>query len=811
MRVLFAGTSRKDHIAKCYEAIRDGLHVQMPYGGFVRYGHGYPGFDSSVADFPSIIEKVCPDADLLMIRCEEWLFPKKDYVFEFPGLRHVKIPIVYIMGDFWNMMAEGESNNRFLDWVDEFGISLVLSYFSRPLDIMAGTRYEDKFVYSPPSFDPSIFFDRRLKKQYDVGFLSNGIVVSHDTPVIPDKRYPERPAIHQRLLEMENISYLHTKRHPGFQNHPKDAEYVGVGFSKKINSCRMFIATGSCGAANAKYVETPASGTLLLATEAAGVDELGLVNGETYVEISENNVTEVVNHYLTHPDEAQRIAHNGYRLAVQRHNCHTRAQEVIMELRERFEKPTTETEAPIEVSSPRLKNYSQRVQEVEGKSQMPTIMVPTDPKIKVVVMSHNQPKSTDVLFEKLSPVFDVSVFDSGSDPDKIPESVTHGYGNLYWTGCWVEAIRSFNQFDVLWVLCGDSVLVNEAEEYKKAITTALPFGCWSPALQGWARPCMDAENCQGRMYDVYNLEGIAMALSQEAMNSVELMKRLKVGWGQDLWMSFKSRQAGFQNVLDGRVCVRHPYGSGYNRFQAFAEMQIGMKMHLGKNWKAELHHESTDFKYNVVKERDMAEVNKVVVRTVNVEHKPPAFGGRPILVTYTSECTLESLKKMYTIASGVRQKNQPSVLVVCVKDGVGEEEMKKIEAHSEKVGVQTVFCPLKSTDALQTIKKSEVAIISAENHEEVRDLLTLYTLAGIPIVLHDFCSFSLPAEAHHGQHVLCYEHESWAINHVASLMNNAKLGTSLVDKLRSGVGNMLLQHFARRMATSGGFFRVEQV
>jgi spore maturation protein CgeB len=109
---------------------------------------------------------------------------------------------------------------------------------------------------------------------------------------------------------------------------------VGKGFSRAINSCRIFITTGGIlHTAHAKYVEILASKSLLMADEPIGAERLGLKDGYNYVKISADDVMDKIDYYLGRPDEAQAIAERGYFTALQRHSCYVRAVEFYEAIR----------------------------------------------------------------------------------------------------------------------------------------------------------------------------------------------------------------------------------------------------------------------------------------------------------------------------------------------------------------------------------------------------------------------------------------------------------------------------------------------
>jgi hypothetical protein len=209
-------------------------------------------------------------------------------------------------------------------------------------------------------------------------------------------------------------------------------------------------------------------------------------------------------------------------------------------------------------------------------------------KVKAVIMSHNTPVTTRALYEALSPVFDVMVMDSGSDEGQSPECPAERYANLYYTGCWNEAMRRFGDYDVVWMIGGDVKLENSPREYRDAILSALPFGIWSPVISGHCREVGAKKMAWGRVFNVYHLEGIAMAISGDMVRHIGSIPGCnRLGWGIDIWLSWIGWSTGRRNILDGRVSLFHPEGCGYSREQARKEMGEFLEMAVGPNWMAD--------------------------------------------------------------------------------------------------------------------------------------------------------------------------------------------------------------------------------
>ena len=203
-------------------------------------------------------------------------------------------------------------------------------------------------------------------------------------------------------------------------------------------------------------------------------------------------------------------------------------------------------------------------------------------RIAAVILNHNKPGNSDHLFEQLSPVFDqVELIDSGSDPKLIPIHTTVSSGNIYWTGGWNLIMERWSDCDAVWMLGCDVTLLDDPESYHTAIESSLPFGAWSPAVDGRAHPFMQATHYERSPYSVTNIEGISMALSGPLMRLVgKLPDGSPIGFGHDFWLCHKARTNGMKNIIDGRVRIHHPLGIGYNEMEAHAQMEKRMEHYM---------------------------------------------------------------------------------------------------------------------------------------------------------------------------------------------------------------------------------------
>ncbi|RAP74348.1 glycosyltransferase [Paenibacillus montanisoli] len=234
------------------------------------------------------------------------------------GLKDVKIPKGIL---FWDIQREQDIFRRF---VHENHIDLVFSFYR---DAFKGFYPEllHKFRWLPNYVDIEEFQDYQQNKEID--FLLMG--------AIHEETYPLRDKI---AREMKGYPGFVHYEHPGYRNYEEEEEAqtrVGKYFSMAINKAKMFFTDDSCYQFPiAKYFEVPASKTLLLASGSKELEDLGFIDGVTFVEINGDNYLEKALYYLQHEEERNAITERGYRMVRERHTTQIRAKEFIQHIRD---------------------------------------------------------------------------------------------------------------------------------------------------------------------------------------------------------------------------------------------------------------------------------------------------------------------------------------------------------------------------------------------------------------------------------------------------------------------------------------------
>jgi spore maturation protein CgeB len=226
------------------------------------------------------------------------------------GLGSINIPkgVYYI-----DLQTQTEERKKY---VRENKIDLVFSptkdFFHRTLPEL-----KDKFRWLPFSNNPDIFKDWHLKK--DIDFLLMGRSWS--------AWYPFRNLVLKKMTGLKGFVY---HKHP-YEGNPEGRKvYIGEEYAKEINRAKIFFTCGTkFNYPVRKYFEVPACNTLLMAKGNKDLKELGFINGQNFVECTDDNFYDLAMYYLENDKERERIARNGYNLVHSRHTDRVRVKEFL--------------------------------------------------------------------------------------------------------------------------------------------------------------------------------------------------------------------------------------------------------------------------------------------------------------------------------------------------------------------------------------------------------------------------------------------------------------------------------------------------
>lgn len=383
-----------------------------------------------------------------------------------------------------------------------------------------------------------------------------------------------------------------------------------------------------------------------------------------------------------------------------------------------------------------------------------------DCRIKVIILNHMMPENTDKLAEQLKTSFpEVEVWDSGSSGDGIPMHLTESFGNIYWEGAWEEAMRRYSDYDAVWIIGCDIELKSSPERCRQAIESSVPFGCWSPSIEGRAHPFMKADKYNGERKSVKNVEGMCLAVSGELIRAVgsKFQVKTKIGFGQDYWFSAMARKHGMSNYIDGAVKVHHPASIGYSEGEAHNAMEHAFSQEFGADFRRTLFEYDESFEGNLLKETDMSEEKVDLGAIQEPEPKTPL-----VIATVDNGWGVKDFEK---ITKGYDCRR------IIMRKGVSKFE-------SETTAEVIDYDP-----EMKQVLDADIALftrVGASNEAEYRKMFE----AGIPMVVQVSHQRDLISHEENGY---LFGHETWARGWIEKLLKDEGLRLRIGGMAASGV------------------------
>jgi len=236
---------------------------------------------------------------------------KPDYCPFVRGLHKINIPYGVILHD---LKYKPFRREQFYLWEKVKHIFTIY----RDAALETFPQLTDKMIWFPHHVPIDIFKDYQLKKEIDILMMG---------ALIP-QLYPKRVKFYNILQQLPNFVY---HPHPGYKELTKTDEfYIGEKYAKEINRAKIFI---TCDSKDhfplMKYFEALACKTLLLATPSKELEDLGFVDGKTFVAVEEGNLLNKVQYYLENEEERNKIVESGYQMVRKQHSTFKRAQDFL--------------------------------------------------------------------------------------------------------------------------------------------------------------------------------------------------------------------------------------------------------------------------------------------------------------------------------------------------------------------------------------------------------------------------------------------------------------------------------------------------
>lgn len=179
--------------------------------------------------------------------------------------------------------------------------------------------FSDRMIWLPHHVPLGIFKDYGHEKTID--WLMTGAMIPHI--------YPLRCQMYEGLKRRSGFTHI---AHPGYKNVVEDDPgiYTGEKYARLINQAKIFLTCDSVERFPVlKYYEAAACNTLLLAGGNKELNDLGFIDGETFISVNRDNFMEKADYYAGHEEERKRIAARGMEMVSRRHSTEQRAKELV--------------------------------------------------------------------------------------------------------------------------------------------------------------------------------------------------------------------------------------------------------------------------------------------------------------------------------------------------------------------------------------------------------------------------------------------------------------------------------------------------
>jgi hypothetical protein len=175
------------------------------------------------------------------------------------------------------------------------------------------------FYAHPRCIDRECYKDYDMPQKYDI--VSVGAT---------GRFYPLRTGMRNGLAHHGKERGVNFKNYGYCGSNFKHNGFVRDEYAKAINESKMLLSCG--GKYNLvfnKIFEAMGCNTVYVGDQPYGHEELGLVDGETYIEVDKTNYLDKITHYAKRDDEIKRIAKNAKELFLERHTIEARAKDFV--------------------------------------------------------------------------------------------------------------------------------------------------------------------------------------------------------------------------------------------------------------------------------------------------------------------------------------------------------------------------------------------------------------------------------------------------------------------------------------------------
>lgn len=238
---------------------------------------------------------------------------KPDYCPFIFSIKEVDIPVGMIMHDLQYKVRRRKT------FIEKEDIRYIFTHY-RDAFLKRYPEFKDRMIWFPHHVPTHIFKD--YGEQKTINWLFTGAAFPHI--------YPFRAHI---IATMRTEQGFVAHQHPGYDsvNNKSKNVFVGEQYARELNRAKMLLTSQSVYQFPVlKYFEGGASHTLVMGNGSKELNDLGFIDGRTFVEINEQNLVEKAHYYLQHETERLEIASRAYHMVRQAHSTKERARQFVL-------------------------------------------------------------------------------------------------------------------------------------------------------------------------------------------------------------------------------------------------------------------------------------------------------------------------------------------------------------------------------------------------------------------------------------------------------------------------------------------------